>query len=569
MCCVKCTNSGEQAMFCYQCQETTKNHGCEIRGICGKDDRLAQLQDYLLYALKGLAAVAVRGQQHGVVDAETDLFMAQALFATLTNVNFDDQRIYDLTKMAFMRRDGLRTRVHAARHADGTPCRCALPAAAQHSSKGDIDAYARWGALLGAHSQKHPNEDVQSLRELITYGVKGLAAYCDHAAILGKHNPAIYAFLHQALAATLDDNLALDDLLGIALRTGALGVEAMAMLDAANTERFGHPEPTQVNLGVYADAPGILVSGHDLLDLYDLLCQTEGTGVKVYTHGELLPAHAYPMLKAFPHLVGNYGGAWWEQQRDFAAFNGPILVTTNCIQAPRESYKERIFTTGMVGYAGMPHIGERTPNGQKDFSPLIKLALTCQPPLALETGSVPVGFAHKAVLDNAEAVLEAVQSGAIRRFVVMAGCDGRHKEREYYSNVAKRLPQDTIILTAGCAKYRYNKLELGSIDGFPRVLDAGQCNDSYSLVVIAQALAKAVGAEHINDLPISYDIAWYEQKAVLVLLALLHLGVKGIRLGPTLPAFLSPNVAKFLVETFAIKGIGTAEEDVEAMLAGA
>ncbi|RRR76667.1 MAG: hydroxylamine reductase [Candidatus Viridilinea halotolerans] len=556
-------------MFCYQCQETTKNDGCVIRGICGKDERLANLQDYLLYALKGLAAVAVRGQQSGVVDAETDLFMAQALFATLTNVNFDAQRIYALTKDAFARREALRTRVHAARHAAGTPCTCALPAAAARSAEGNLDDYATWGAALGAHTQKHPNEDLQALRELITYGVKGLAAYCDHAAMLGKHDPEIYAFLHQALAATLDDNLTLEDLLGIAMRCGALGVTAMALLDAANTERFGHPEPTQVSLGVRPNAPGILISGHDLLDLYDLLCQTQGTGILVYTHGEMLPAHAYPVLKSFPHLAGNYGGAWWEQQRDFAAFNGPLLVTTNCIQTPRESYKERIFTTGMVGYEDVPHIDERASGGQKDFSPLIKLALTCPPPLELETGSIQVGFARKAVLDNAEAVLEAVQTGAIRRFVVMAGCDGRHKEREYYTDVAKALPQDTIILTAGCAKYRYNKLDLGSIGGFPRVLDAGQCNDSYSLVAIAQALASAVGAENINDLPISYDIAWYEQKAVLVLLALLHLGVKGIRLGPTLPAFLTPNVANFLIENFAIKGIGTAEEDVEAMLAGA
>ncbi|NNJ11265.1 hydroxylamine reductase [Chloroflexales bacterium ZM16-3] len=555
-------------MFCYQCQETTKNDGCVIRGICGKDERLASLQDYLLYALKGLAAVGVRGQESGVADPATDLFMAQALFATLTNVNFDQDRIYSLTREAFARRDALRARVHAARQAAGTKCSSPLPAPATCPADGDIDAYAALGATLSPAAHPHPDADIQSMRELITYGVKGLAAYCDHAYVLDHGSPDLLAFLHQALAATLDDSLGLNDLIGLSMRCGELGVSAMALLDTANTSRFGHPEPTRVSLGVRPNAPGILISGHDLLDLYDLLRQTEGSGIMVYTHGEMLPAHAYPALKAFPHLAGNYGGAWWEQQRDFAAFNGPILMTTNCIQTPRASYQDRIFTTGMVGFDGLPHIGARAPGSQKDFSPLIALAMASQPPLELETGTVLVGFARKAVLDNAGAVLDAVQSGAIRRFVVMAGCDGRHKEREYYTEVAEKLPQDTIILTAGCAKYRYNKLDLGSIGGLPRVLDAGQCNDSYSLVAVAQALAEAVGAEHINQLPISYDIAWYEQKAVLVLLALLHLGVKGIRLGPTLPAFLSPNVAAFLVQNFDIKGIGTAEDDVAAMMTG-
>ncbi len=556
-------------MFCYQCQETTKNDGCVIRGICGKDEQVANLQDYLLYALKGLAAVGVRAQESAVTDPQTDIFLAQALFATLTNVNFDPKRIYDLTVEAFARRNALRARVHATRQANGTKCASPLPAASTCSAEGNSDVYATLGATLSPHANPHPDIDIQSMRELITYGVKGLAAYADHAYVLDHGSPDLLAFIHQALAATLDDSLTLGDLIGISMRCGEHGVSAMALLDAANTSRFGHPEPTQVSLGVCANAPGILVSGHDLLDLYDLLRQTEGTGIKVYTHGELLPAHAYPVLKSFVHLAGNYGSAWWEQQRDFAAFNGPILMTTNCIQTPRESYKDHIFTTGMVGFDGIAHIADRAPGGQKDFGPLIALAMTSQPPLELETGSVLVGFARKAVLDNAGAVLDAVKSGAIKRFVVMAGCDGRQKEREYYTDVAQALPQDTIILTAGCAKYRYNKLNLGTIGGLPRILDAGQCNDCYSLVAVAQALAAAVGAEHINDLPISYDIAWYEQKAVLVLLSLLHLGVKGIRLGPTLPAFLSPNVAAFLVENFAIKGIATAEQDVAAMMVGA
>ncbi|NTU82586.1 MAG: hydroxylamine reductase [Chloroflexales bacterium] len=555
-------------MFCYQCQETTKNSGCVIRGICGKDERLAALQDYLLYALKGLAAVGMRAPA-GVEDQATDLFVAQALFATLTNVNFDPERIYALTREAFARRDALRARVHAARHAAGLSCPSPLPEAGHCPADGDIEAYATLGAARAPNATTHPDADVQSLRELLVYGIKGLAAYCDHAYVLDHSSPDLLAFLKEGLAATLDDSLGVSDLVALAMRCGAHGVSAMALLDAANTGRFGHPEPTQVSLGVRPGAPGILVSGHDLLDLYELLAQTAGKGILVYTHGEMLPAHAYPALKAFPHLAGNYGGAWWEQQRDFAAFNGPILMTTNCIQTPRESYRDRIFTTGMVGYEGVGHIGDRAPGGQKDFSPLIELAIACQPPLELETGSVLVGFARKAVLDNAEAVLAAVQSGAIKRFVVMAGCDGRQKERAYFTEVAQALPQDTIILTAGCAKYRYNKLDLGTLGGLPRVLDAGQCNDSYSLVAVAQALADAVGAEHINDLPISYDIAWYEQKAVLVLLSLLHLGVKGIRLGPTLPAFLSPNVAAFLVQNFDLKGIGSAEEDVAAMLVGA
>lgn len=551
------------SMFCYQCQETNHNTGCHIRGICGKDPFAAALQDYLLYALKGLAFYGVYAHEHGVEDETIDLFVAQALFATLTNVNFDQERIYQLTRMAFRYRDQLRTRV-----ADYLSRDVPYPRAATCPAEGDKADYAQWGAEVAPHTNPHSNADIQALRELLTYGLKGLAAYCDHAYLLDQRAPGLLKFLQEGLVATINNDLTVAELTALALRCGEYGVQAMALLDEANTSRFGHPEPTQVNLGVDPSAPGILITGHDLLDLYELLEQTAGTGINVYTHGEMLPAHAYPLLKQFPHLVGNYGGAWWEQQRHFEQFNGPILVTTNCIQQPRPAYADRLFTTGMVGWEGIPHIPNRRPGQPKDFSALIERALTCTPPTELETGHIQIGFAHHTVLSVADQVLDAVQSGAIKRFVVMAGCDGRHKERAYYTDVARSLPDDTIILTAGCAKYRYNKLNLGTIGGLPRVLDAGQCNDSYSLVVVAQKLAEAVGAANINDLPISYDIAWYEQKAVLVLLSLLALGVKGIRLGPTLPAFLSPNVADFLVKTFDIKPIGSVAEDVAAMLVG-
>ncbi len=546
-------------MFCYQCQETAHNTGCDIRGICGKDATIAALQDYLLYALKGLSFYGVRARTHGIIEQSTDLFIAQALFATLTNVNFDRERIYQLTCEAFIRRDQLRSQL---------PPLADVPPMAICSSEGDIEEYVRRGALVAPHTNPHPDSDIQSLRELLTYGLKGLAAYCDHADVLDYRDPDLSAFLQEGLVAITNDATTVEELITLAMRCGQQGVTAMALLDEANTSRFGHPEPTAVNLGVDPGAAGILVSGHDLLDLYDLLMQTVGTGIKVYTHGEMLPAHAYPVFKQFPHLVGNYGGAWWDQQHHFETFNGPILVTTNCLQKPRESYADRLFTTGMVGWQGIPHIAERQPGGQKDFSALIECASTCTPPAELETGQIMVGFAHHTVLSVADQVLTAIQSGDLKRFVVMAGCDGRHKERTYYTEVAQALPEDTIILTAGCAKYRYNKLNLGTLGGLPRVLDAGQCNDCYSLVVVAQKLAEAVGAESVNDLPISYDIAWYEQKAVLVLLSLLSLGIKGIRLGPTLPAFLSPNVADFLVQTFDIKPIDTVEHDVAAMCAG-
>jgi hydroxylamine reductase len=551
-------------MFCNQCQETTHNSGCVIRGICGKDPRTAALQDYLLYALKGLAFYGVPARAQDIVDESTDLFVAQALFATLTNVNFDPERLYQLTREAFVRRDRFRTQLTASRAVDE-----AAPLMATCPAEGDIEDYVQQGTDVAPHSAPHPNEDIQSLRELLVFGLKGLAAYCDHAYVLDHRDPDLLAFLQEGLVACIDDTAAVDELIVLVMRCGQHGVQVMALLDEANTSRFGHPEPSAVNLGVDPDAPGILVSGHDLLDLYELLEQTAGTGIKVYTHGEMLPAHAYPAFKQFPHLAGNYGGAWWEQQHHFEQFNGPVLVTTNCIQKPRTSYADRLFTTGMVGWEGIPHVADRQAGQQKDFSALIACAQNCAPPTELETGQLQVGFAHDTVLGVADQVLAAIHSGAVKRFVVMAGCDGRHKERSYYTDVALSLPEDTIILTAGCAKYRYNKLNLGTIGGLPRVLDAGQCNDSYSLVVVAQKLAEAVGADSINDLPISYDIAWYEQKAVLVLLALLSLGVKGIRLGPTLPAFLSPNVRDFLVQTFDLKPIADVETDVAAMMAGA
>ncbi|NJP05338.1 MAG: hydroxylamine reductase [Chloroflexaceae bacterium] len=546
-------------MLCNQCQETNHNEGCEQRGVCGKDAELSALQDYLLYALKGLAFYGVRARAAGIVHESTDLFVAQALFATLTNVNFDQERIYQLTTEAFARRDQLRMSLPP--QPDAPLMGTCLPA-------DGIDASVRMGILVSAAMHPHPNADIQSLRELLIYGLKGLAAYCDHAYVLDHRDPDLLAFLQDGLVATTNDSITVEALIDLAMRCGQHGVTAMALLDEANTSRFGHPEPTQVNLGVDPTAPGILVSGHDLLDLYELLQQTAGTGINVYTHGEMLPAHAYPAFKQFPHLIGNYGGAWWEQQQHFAQFNGPILVTTNCLQKPRESYTDRIFTTGMVGWEHLPHIADRQPGQAKDFSALIARARTCAPPVQLESGSITIGFAHNAILGAADQVLAAVQSGALQRFVVMAGCDGRHKERTYYTDVARTLPEDTIILTAGCAKYRYNKLDLGTLGGLPRVLDAGQCNDCFSLVKVALALTEAIGVDSVNDLPISYDIAWYEQKAVLVLLSLLSLGVKGIRLGPTLPAFLSPKVADVLVRTFDIKPIATVEQDVAAMMVG-
>jgi len=556
-------------MFCYQCQETAGNKGCTKRGVCGKSAEVATLQDLLLWVLKGLSFYGVKARELDIVDADADLFVAQALFATITNANFDPERFIAMVHKALEFRDGLRDRfvkryqeTHDVAFSDLAP-----EPAVWKPVVGDLAELLEKGGSVGFMAGPDLDEDVRSLRSLVIFGVKGLAAYTDHAYVLEHGNGELLAFIQEALLATIDDTLSVDDLVALVLKTGAMGIQAMALLDAANTSTFGHPEPTQVNLGV-REGPGILVSGHDLRDLDELLQQTEGTGINVYTHGEMLPANAYPGLKQYPHFVGNYGGSWWHQREEFESFNGAILLTTNCLVPPRESYLDRLFTTGMVGWPDVLHIPDRADGRQKDFSPVIECALACPGPEPLEEGTIPIGFAHEAVMQVADRVVEAVKSGAIRRFVVMAGCDGRHRGRQYYTDVARSLPDDTVILTAGCAKYRYNKLGLGDIGGIPRVLDAGQCNDSYSLVVIAQKLAEAFGLDDINDLPISYDIAWYEQKAVTVLLALLSLGVKNIRLGPTLPAFVSPNVLNVLVEKFGIQPITTVEQDVAAIAAG-
>ena len=556
-------------MFCFQCQETTKNQGCTVRGVCGKTDDVAHLQDLLIWLLKGMSFYGVKAREVNASDPEADLFVAQSLFSTITNVNFDPERFVPLVEKALALRDRLKVRfLKAYQQAHGLAFSEPLPEMATWvPEKGDMDEFVQKGATVGVMADPNLDEDVRSLRQLLTYGLKGLAAYTDHAYILGHYNDDLLAFLQKALVATTDEDALADDLVGMVFKCGEMGVQAMALLDQANTSTYGHPEPTQVNIGV-REGPAILISGHDLRDLDELLQQTEGAGVNVYTHGEMLPANAYPAFKKHPHFVGNYGGSWWHQQEEFEKFGGAILMTTNCIVKPKESYRDRIFTTGLVGWPGVPHIPDRQDGGQKDFGPVIAKALESGSPQELEQGTIPAGFAHAAVLGVADKVVEAVKSGAIKRFVVMAGCDGRHKTRQYYTEVARSLPRDTVILTAGCAKYRYNKLDLGSINGIPRILDAGQCNDSYSLVVIAQKLAEVFGLSDINDLPISYDIAWYEQKAVIVLLALLSLGVKNIRLGPTLPAFVSPNVLKVLVEKFDIKPITTVEEDLAAMMAG-
>lgn len=557
-------------MFCNQCQETAKNQGCTRVGVCGKDARVAALQDLLIYLATGISLYGVRARELGVSDAEADLFVAEALFSTITNVNFDSERFVALCRQALDLRDALRTRTlqaYEARH--GRPFAEALPEPALwRPATSSEDEFVAKGAQVGIMAGHGLAEDVRSLRSLIVYGLKGLAAYADHAYVLEHEDGAILAFLQEALAMTADDGAGVEDLVGMALRCGEIGVRAMALLDEANTSTYGQPEPTRVNLGV-REGPAILVSGHDLRDLGEILQQTEGTGINVYTHGEMLPAHAYPGLKKHAHLAGNYGGSWAHQREEFEAFGGAIVMTTNCLVPPKGSYRDRIFTTGLVGWPGLAHIADRRPGTQKDWSPVIARALALGSPKALEEGTIPVGYAHGTVLSVADQVIDAIKSGAIKRFVVMAGCDGHHKERDYFGELARRLPQDTVILTAGCAKYRYNKLGLGEIGGIPRVLDAGQCNDSYSLVVVALKLAEAFGVESVNDLPIDYAIAWYEQKAVLVLLALLSLGVQRIRLGPTLPAFISPNVLKVLVDKFEIMPTTTVEQDLAAITARA
>ena len=537
----------EQKMFCYQCQETAGGKGCTMSGVCGKKPDVAAMQDLLVYVTKGISAVTTALRQEGKpVSAEINHLITLNLFTTITNANFDKESIEARIRATLTEKEVLLNQVTN---------RSVLPEAARWDGSGDWEEKAR---TVGVLSTK--DEDIRSLRELITYGLKGLSAYSKHANVLLKDDDEVDAFLQRALAATLDDNLSVEDLIALTMETGKHGVSGMALLDKANTEAYGNPEITKVNIGV-GKKPGILVSGHDLRDLEMLLEQTQGTDVDVYTHSEMLPAHYYPAFKKYPNFVGNYGNAWWRQKEEFESFNGPILMTTNCIAPPKDSYKDRLYTTGAAGYPGCPHIPGEI-GEQKDFSAIIEHAKRCSAPTEIETGEIIGGFAHAQVLALADQVVAAVKSGAIKKFVVMAGCDGRAKSREYYTEFAKALPKDAVILTAGCAKYKYNKLDLGDINGIPRVLDAGQCNDSYSLAAIALKLKEVFGLEDINDLPIIYNIAWYEQKAVIVLLALLYLGVKNIHLGPTLPAFLSPNVAKVLVENFGIAGIGTVEEDM-------
>ncbi len=556
-------------MFCYQCQETVGNKGCTVRGVCGKTPEVAHLQDLLIWTLKGISFWGVKGRELGVTHPAADLAVAQGLFATITNVNFDTARFVEMIAEAIHLRDALKEAAQTACHAQsGSGCAADLPEAATWTPENyDVQTLDAKGALVGVMADPELDEDLRSLRELLIYGLKGLAAYTDHAYVLDVYSNELLAFLQEALLATMDDSLGVNEMVGWVLKAGEMGVQGMALLDKANTDAYGHPEPTQVNIGV-KEGPAILISGHDLRDMDELLQQTVGTGVNVYTHGEMLPANAYPVFKKYAHFVGNYGGSWWHQTTEFEKFGGAILMTTNCIVPPKKSYQDRLFTTGLVGYPGCEHIPDRKPGEQKDFSALIATAKASASPQELESGEIPIGFAHATVMSVADKVIDAVKSGAIKQFVVMAGCDGRQRSRQYYTDIAEGLPQDHVIMTAGCAKYRYNKLDLGDIGGIPRILDAGQCNDSYSLVYIAQQLAQAFELDDINDLPISYDIAWYEQKAVIVLLALLYLGVKQIRLGPTLPAFLSPNVVQVLVDNFDIKPIGSVADDLAAIAAG-
>ncbi|WZX38376.1 hydroxylamine reductase [Petrimonas sulfuriphila] len=547
-------------MFCFQCQEAAKNEGCTVKGVCGKTADVANLQDLLLFLCKGISHYTVPLRKYGIEIPQINKFITDSLFMTITNANFDKNRFTTRLLMAFEMRNAARERLtNTGGNIDGITFDGALWV-------GETEAEISKKAFeVGVLTTK--NEDVRSLRELTIYGLKGMAAYAEHAFNLGYTENEIFAFMQRALVATTDDTLSVDELTALVLETGKYGVQVMALLDRANTSSYGNPEITKVNLGV-RNNPGILISGHDLKDMEDLLKQTEGTGVDVYTHSEMLPANYYPAFKKYSHFVGNYGSSWWHQTEDFENFNGIILFTTNCIVPPRKSstYIDRVYTTGASGFEGFKHIGDRKEGQPKDFSAIIEHAKKCAAPKEIETGEIVGGFAHNQVIALADKVVEAVESGAIRKFFVMGGCDGRMNGRNYYTEFAQKLPGDTVILTAGCAKYRYNKLPLGDINGIPRVLDAGQCNDSYSLVKIALALKEALGLNDLNDLPIAYNIAWYEQKAVIVLLALLYLGVKNIHLGPTLPAFLSPNVVNVLVNNFGITGITSVDEDMKLLL---
>ena len=543
----------ENKMFCYQCQETAGCTGCTMAGVCGKSPELSNMQDLLIYVTKGLSEVTtvLRNQGEGI-EERVNHYIVLNLFTTITNANFDQEIFYARVAETLAMKEELLKKVIDQSQLHEAAIWNTL-------SREQMDAKAPFVGVLTTK-----DEDVRSLRELILYGLKGLSAYLKHANELSYDQEAIHIFMQKALAKTLDETVSVDELISLTLETGKFGVDGMALLDQANTESYGHPEITKVNIGVGSN-PGILISGHDLKDLEQLLEQTQGTGVDVYTHSEMLPAHYYPAFKKYTNFVGNYGNAWWKQKEEFESFQGPILMTTNCIVPPSQSYKERVFTTGSSGFEGCVHIN-KDENDRKDFSAIIEMAKKCLPPIQIEKGEIIGGFAHNQVLALADQVVDAVKSGAIKKFFVMAGCDGRQKSREYYTDFAKALPSDTIILTAGCAKYKYNKLELGDINGIPRVLDAGQCNDSYSLAVIALKLKEVFGLDDINDLPIAFNIAWYEQKAVIVLLSLLYLGVKKIHLGPTLPAFLSPNVVNVLVENFGIAGIGSVEDDIKLFL---
>ena len=543
----------ENLMFCYQCQETAGCTGCTKFGVCGKSPDLARMQDLLIYVTKGLSEITTKlREENKTIPFEINNYVTLNLFTTITNANFDNDVFYTRVLETLKIKDELLSKLTNKKELSDA-------AIWNGKTKEELDKKSYTVGILTTE-----NEDVRSLRELITYGLKGMSAYLKHANELGYDSEEVNIFLQKALAATLNDSLSLEELISLTLETGKFGVDGMALLDKANTESYGNPEITKVNIGVQK-RPGILVSGHDLKDLEELLIQSEGMGIDIYTHSEMLPAHYYPELKKYSHLVGNYGNAWWKQKEEFESFNGPILMTTNCIVPPKDSYKDRLFTTGTAGFVGCTHI-EKDENGHKDFSEIIEMAKNCKAPTEIETGEILGGFAHAQVLSLADKIVEEVKNGSIKKFIVMAGCDGRANSRNYYTDFAKALPKDTIILTAGCAKYKYNKLNLGDINGIPRVLDAGQCNDSYSLALIALKLKEVFELEDINDLPLAFNIAWYEQKAVIVLLSLLYLGVKNIHLGPTLPAFLSPNVLKVLVDNFKIAGITDVENDLEILL---
>jgi hydroxylamine reductase len=543
-------------MFCYQCQETAKGTGCTINGVCGKKGDVANLQDLLVYVVKGICLYSTEASKQGKQHPEVDKFVFDSLFATITNANFSKQSFIERISNGLKLRNQLRDELKEK----GKEIESLHDAASWYADK--EEAFLDKSTKIGILSSE--NSDIRSLKELVTYGIKGISAYAEHAWNLGYKSDAVYSYMQEALSLMVNGSLSLGEWLNMVMETGKHGVEVMALLDKANTESYGNPEITKVNIGV-GNKPGILVSGHDLKDLEELLQQTEGSGIDVYTHSEMLPAHYYPAFKKYRHFIGNYGNSWWRQKEEFETFNGPVLFTTNCLVPPRTdaSYADKVYTTGAAGFDGFPHIAQRVNGKSKDFSSIIEHAKQCKPPVAIEQGTITGGFAHHQVTQLAGKIVEAVKTGAIKKFVVMAGCDGRMKDREYYTTFAQQLPEDSVILTAGCAKYRYNKLGLGEIGGIPRVLDAGQCNDSYSLALIAIKLKEAFGLDDINKLPIVYNIAWYEQKAVIVLLALLYLGVKNIHLGPTLPAFLSPNVVKVLVEKFGIGGISTAEADME------